>query len=647
MVAFKTQLEEIRTALKAVQAQRIALRKDPSPTADDLGDVALSKPVQDLFVRLQQEVKRDVDRYVPHEEKMEAQEQTPPEGSVPPVEGAPAIPPVAPSPPVMQQDLSATPLPKDIYTSHLSRLLTPYFTKQAEEGVEPPKQDISPEATRLLRMMQREVARMGEHLGDYGPTGLGALQKMRKAEAYLLEGNISGAWRLLKAAKASAPHNNTLSYLLSQIQYYQACHGQTDQLPDARSEASKSGAMTDTISSTILQVYRYDAIIAECGFSEKRAMEWVREFYLLDSEQLTGPGGLANNNAIPFKTWILLSTTPVSGWGDYEFNALASLVTDTIGGAAFYLHLLRGKVLLEANNRSIFPPGVEDIESMLADAYATYLDFMATFHKWDEHVPRVSWSVRNRFLLDFKQVSRIPTFDEILLNIALSGRAYEHKSLPVNEFIDRGYEKENYWRLWAIVLAPKYDGASRVVNLLPAHEISIELELYSQFDGLLDALHQEEQRLIDQTTFDRTEPYMSMLTMDHLLAAGTQNSNPRRQFMPTTPPFNNYYHTWSSMAGKAIFPSKLIREISMNGGFASTQEVVAAFQGAFMLINDPNYGLEAQQKNALKTSSKKKGLFSSSGGGGESDMGMTQLFMYVFIPLSIATFIIFFVAGIF
>jgi hypothetical protein len=635
MAELKAILQDLRSKVRDIQIERTRLRSHGPLEATDLASLTLSPAVGRVLARLVEEVEQDSRVYAPPAQQVEE--------DLPPSQDNPASPDAAtlPTMPPAQDELD---LPTDVYTKHwvaeLKRTLIPR-AKVAEEESLDKRGRLSPPARKLYDRVARETKRMADNLDNFGPLGLGTLQKIRKAESYLLDNNIGSALRLLKDARGSDPHNNTLAYTLAQAEYFQVMHGHKDALPDARSEARKSGAISDTIDQRVLQHFRYDAIACERPFSDKKALEWLQEFYLLDPEQTGGHEGLLKHDGIHLKSWLMLSTIPSELWNDYVFNSLEGLVKNTVGGVALYLHLFRSKVIQEMDARSVPPANLHNLEDQIGKAYTVYKRIYESFQKsWSTPLPK-TWTVRNRYLTAIKTAAPLPSFDEVFLHTALSGRAYEHFAHPVDNLHAKGMDKDNYWRLWAVALAPETEG--RISNLIPVVEIGIEHSFYDDCAQALETLKQEEKKRTDPATWDEAKSKMMHFSLDHLLAVATRSQNPRQNFVPTTQPFNHYYHTWIKETPQDIFPSTLIEINASNGAFGSCQEVLVALEGAATLIDDPHYGIKAQQKAALMAD--KKGGFAFAGL--QADMGVGQMVTYIFLPIVAISFVAFVIMSIF
>jgi hypothetical protein len=638
MDELNTLLQNLRTKVRDIQTERTRLRSHAALEPTDLGNVSLSSAVNRVMAKLVEEVEKDSFVFA---------SPPPAEGDAPSPEGEDITPETEESPPLQP----ASPLPQDqldlpaeAYTAHwvanLKRTLIPR-RKVAEDESLDKRGRLPPPTQRLYDRVARETKRMADGLDGFGPLGLGTLQKIRKAEAYLLDNNIGSALRLLKDARGSDPHNNTLAYILSQTEYFQVMQGHKDALPDARNEARKSGAISDTIDQRTLQHYRYDAIACERPFSDKKALEWLQEFYLLDPEQTGGQEGLLKHDGMHLKGWLTLSTISADLWNDYVFSSLDGLIKNTVGGVTLYLHLFRPKIVQEIKTRPVPPANMQELEMLIGKSYTTYKKIHDHFQKyWATPLPK-TWTVRNRYLSAFREAAPLPTFDEVFLHIALSGRSYEHFAYPVDNLHARGMDKDNYWRLWAVALAPETEG--RISNLLPVEETGIEHAFYGACAQILDMLKQEEQKRIDTTTWNEAKPKMSRFSIDHLLAVATRSQNPRQNFAPTTQPFNHYYHAWIRETPKEILPSTLIDINSANGAFGSCQEVLVTLEGAASLIDDPHYGIKAQQKAALST--EKKGRFPLTAF--QADMGVGQMITYIFLPLAAISFVAFVIMSIF
>ena len=361
MSTLSEQTEKLKTASRKVQHARIDMRKINPNEMPKTENLKLSNKIAEFFDFLTSRIREESNRYVEPTKPTEKKTGQEPQEEISNKE--PALPK-----PILK-------IPRSPFTSQIARQMDQYFSPQElpEAANQPITQKLLnmslPEQTLALQFI-REVTLMSDQLGNYGTTGLATLQKMRKSKSYVLDKNYSGAHRLLKAAKTSDPHNNTLAYIISQLEYFMVINShQTEFLPNARSEAQKASAINDNTLPHILLRYRYDCISCEAPLSDKRAIEWIQESYMLDPEQMQGQGGLTRHEALHLKTWVLLSDTPSKLWGDYIFTSMQGLITNTVGGASFYLHLLRKKTLDEISKRPVPPKGVKEIEDIISHAY--------------------------------------------------------------------------------------------------------------------------------------------------------------------------------------------------------------------------------------------------------------------------------------
>ncbi|MFZ2619641.1 MAG: hypothetical protein WAX89_02105 [Alphaproteobacteria bacterium] len=633
MSRLQDEVKNLANKAKGVQKQRSDMRKSRDLVGIDLDRLNPSRDVTKLFERLQQEIKQETKRYtmaaVAAPEAPAADEMSQfiagIDTAIPPT-AAPAAPaPAAPVP----ADAPFQPLPRGPFTHHFANTIERAFQQtysNALVGHSLPER-------RLFDLIETEVQRISDSLASFGSAGLNTLQKLRKASSYVGENNLGACLRLLKGAKATDPNNNVLAYLISQIGYFQAANGHGDALPDARNEGQKCGAVTDLVPAEVLMQYRYDSAVCERGFTDKKPFDWLVEFYLLDAEQM-GVAGLTKAQAMHLKSWLLLATIPTQHWNDYVFGCMKGMAMHTVGGAAFYVHVLRPKVMTEMKNRAVPPAAVQEIETALSSAYAAYLEIAGAFQTgWVERgTGSNAWTVRNRFLTDFKAVSAIPQFDEVLLHVSLDGRGYEKDAFPTNEFKAKGYPKELYWRLWSVSITPE----ERVTQILPVSETALESSFYRDSDILLTTFKEVENGLIKQEQWKEVEPLLLRLSMDHILAAGTRSPKPRNKFYPTVPPFSGFYREWE-VTDKTPRVSVLLAESAARGAFASIQEVMVSFEGAALLLEDPRYGLKAQQEYALEQLKRKgQGFITNMA----SSMSIGQMILYIFVPLAVMSFLV-------
>lgn len=453
-------------------------------------------------------------------------------------------------------------------------------------------------AARFQALLDNELKSLTEESALLGKVGAAFVPKLKNAEQAFQAGRHADAVTILRSALRNEPHNGILLFITSQFQYFMASNGQQDALPMAREMAQKAMIFSERLPPDKLTHYRYHSVATEAGLDMERALGWIREHNLLDPTPMQKAAGLAAQEGLPLKTWAVLATIPANLWGEPELKAINKLVQHVVGGGALYLALLRPRLAEATLGRKEPHPLIDKIENDLATTLGLYQAIATPLEKFPAGNGQLPWLIRTRYLNALAVVPR-PTFDQVLLNICLNGDRWEEGAYPEPETQNAlGEQGLNYWRLWTYALTLKKE--SRQPHLLPTAETLAETEILADADALLATLRQGENTRIRPMAWEEIKPWMIRWQIDHLLAAGTGTNQPRDKFMPQVSPFNTLYRRWNEPPAAGLLSSEMIYSTAQRGGFADLSEILAAFEGAFRLIDDPAYGLHATQKRALK-----------------------------------------------
>lgn len=463
---------------------------------------------------------------------------------------------------------------------------------------------LPPEMRACYVFMSHEIAMLTDEQAHRNAMVAPALlTKMRQAMTALSEGRSNDTVTLLKNALNGDPHNHTLLAMLSQVLYLAASTGKQTVLPEAREHAQRSTIYSEKIPPNKLALYRYLAMVTELGFGHERCMQWLRETGFLDPQALGTPEGLVAHKGLHLRAWAMLAQMPISLWEESEYQALKTIVTHTVGGAAMYLIWFR-PALLQAQANSKTPlPLVEEIERFVNTSYIAFNDVAKNMQALPLATSALPWFLRVRFLNTMAQIAPLPTFDQALCMVALDGQGYREDVFPDKE-LRHVLEDSSlaYWRLWCMVMTPYKD--VRQPYLLPAEETVQDGPLLTMCDQFLNELHQAEQRRIKPQLWDDLQPWLNNWRVEHLLAAGVGTNKPRGHFMPNLVPYTHFYRKWQEPAPVATLPSVVIRQTAERGAFSGIFEILAAFEGAIRLLDDPAYGLVQGQKRALSEAKK-------------------------------------------
>lgn len=428
------------------------------------------------------------------------------------------------------------------------------------------------------------------------------LNKLRQVQQAVAAGRLTDGRTLLRNLQRADPHNPTVSYLLSQLEYLNTGLGHGGSLPEARDQAQRSITPSERTTPAQLFRYRYEAIVTELPHSPDRALEWLRDSSFLNPELLQQEEGLTALKGLLLMGWVILGRIPASLWQDTETTALATLVEQVTGGAFLYAAFLRAPLLAELPQRKHPLAHVQGIEAALQTASLLHAHAAQGAAQVQGELKEPPWLVKIRYAQAVLSALPPPTFDQVLLNVALSGQQWL-RSTPT-QALHQALEDRAvaYWRIWALSITPQRD--RRQPHLLPFDEIHAELPIATEVEALLRELSEHEQSLLKPELWEQLQPYMPRWTLDHLLAAGTGSNKPRSAFSPTLAPYAGLYNSWALPSAQGVLASHIIWATAQKGGFASWFEVLAAIEGATRLATDPIHGLKPTQKQALSQAKK-------------------------------------------
>lgn len=462
-----------------------------------------------------------------------------------------------------------------------------------------PTEGLAPAMAACATILRHELAAMLEENSRKATVAPALLGKVRQAVQAFIEQRPIDAVTLLKNVLHSDPHNHNILAILSQILYAMAASGAQTTLHDARDHGQRSTIFTDKITPEKLAYFRYLAIVSELAFGPEKALEWLRETAMLKAADMAGPKGLFAQRGIYLRAWAVLATIPLNLWGEAEYTALRDMVLKVVGGGAVYLAWFRTPLLQAASLDKAHHPAVEEIERVLYGARLNHEETASALHQLPLQTSDKAWLLRVRYLHGIVRVAPIPALDQTLAHIALDGHAWTENMPPDAELkaiVD--HRDISYWRVWALVVTPYKD--VRQPYLLPADETMRDGDMLAGCDQMLASLREAEEARIKQHLWDELRPWMVRWQLEHLLAAGTGSNKPRTRFAPSLPPYTHFYRNWQEPPVTALLASDLIAENASRGAFASMFEVLAAFEGAYRLLDDPVHGLLNTQKRALE-----------------------------------------------
>jgi len=562
-------LKELRQLYEKQQSARQNLRFDSEPSLPALGSatIPLSAAVQNIFTTLSAGILKERQRLKPDT-------ISPQEPSVPPVVHSHEIP---------------TPLKALALPIIGQPTLLPCITDTTINPAVNPS---------VLAFLQEEYAHLSSFQEGQSATPAAMLLKLRDAMGAYGEGRTADTITLLKNALNGDPHHQGLLACLGQVLYSMAANGVATALPEAREYAQRSMLGTERHRPARLEIYQYLAIIGERAFSTERTLLWLRSSGLLNPLPLQGTSGLLANRSATLRAWGVFATIPPSLWEDSEITQLKMLVSDVVGGAALYLHWLRPALLQYMAGRKVPNTDAKAIEDMLGRSWQRFehLNKSLTNFPIAPHSP--PWLIKVRFVNTMSSLMPTPEFDIILCNIALNAQRWSDSADPQREvqlWLD--VQSFQYWRLWAQTLAGMKD--PQRANPFPADEAALDLALLAEANTLVGMLHNLERQQIKAELWEELKPWLTRWQPEHLLAMATGSNQPRQRFAPSVTPFNVLYRKWQEPYIKAYLTSEVIAEVAKRGGFANWPEALTALEGALRLLDDPCYGLLANQQRAL------------------------------------------------
>ena len=436
-----------------------------------------------------------------------------------------------------------------------------------------------------------------------GIESISFMQKLKRILRSVGEQRIEEAVILSRNAKKDEPHNNTISFILSQILYFKACHNHAECLPEAREEAKRACTYVESLNEKKLLRYRYHSIATERHFSPEKALDIMREYYMTNPESLTGKEGISANYFYNLRCWIILGTIPTNMWRIFEAESLKEITTKAIGGSLIYIYYLRKSVLEEINQGSdLFKEQFTDIEQLLSVFYNNYnhakniIDSQFDTKFTIKNSPPYLWITSHRCIQYFLSIAPVPSSDEILMHCSLDAHLCETKSYPEVNMVRIGLENTDYWRSWAISLTPFL--SNRRSELIPLQRLAESKTLFPIYNDLLSKLEKLEREFVNIDEWEELEPFMPLYAYENLLEIG--NSGPNTQLLRTKEdaPFLSYYRKWRKEATPNPVPSEIIKRHALSASFINFKEVHVFFEGVYRVFSSPQYNLEQHLENA-------------------------------------------------
>ena len=274
----------------------------------------------------------------------------------------------------------------------------------------------------LQQIFARELQFVEENQ-QYLAYSVATVTRIKKAVDAITDGRIADGITIIRDAKRDDPHNNTLSFLLSQLCYYRSRNGMTEFLPEARNEAKKSCHAAEDANMYMLRLYRYSYVVNEFLFDKPRAIEIMRNYYLLNPEAMLEKDGILTHNGFHLKCWLLLTQIPESSWTDFEYKSLAKVVSSAPAGIFIYINYFKPMFAerLKEDPPENLQPFVEleqRIRQAKANYDAVYNAIQTNFEKTGKlkNEPKYMWTLEHRYLRTFLGAVQPPSFAEVMMH---------------------------------------------------------------------------------------------------------------------------------------------------------------------------------------------------------------------------------------
>ncbi|MFZ2586991.1 MAG: hypothetical protein WAZ18_02535 [Alphaproteobacteria bacterium] len=495
------------------------------------------------------------------------------------------------------------------HMAHMGVISRPLYQGQGNEAL--------PRGVRqLMAFITAEVNEVGVEAAAFSGGSGAYLNKLKNVLAAFQSQRYGDVHTVLKSILRNDPHNPMVLFLMAQFLYFMVSNGHKEMLPEAREITPKAMHLNEKLSTDKLAAYRYWCVVAEMAHDPARAMGWIREHGLLHVAPMKSEAGLWAGQGIGLKAWALMAKVDVALWSEAEFEMLKELVLDVVGGGMVYMALLRGRLQEASLGRKDPFPHIPEIEQALTRMYTKYMEVAPALTLMMDNETSVPWLVRQRYFQAIKQAAGKPMFDHVLLHVAVNGEHWAAGYPDAELHAALADPNTSYWRMWALTLGEKGEGFA--ARPLDAAEALQDASLFGDFNRVLDVLRAQEQQRIKHEVWNEVKPWLIRWQMDHLLAAGTGNSHPREALMPKAPLLRVLYRRWSQPQASGYVASEMIFHTAQHGAFAGVNEVLAALEGAYRLLDDPNHGLVATQKRALQAAKQQNpGQFGALSMGGD------------------------------
>lgn len=546
---------------------------------------------------------------------------------------APSFPPVSPDDlDLYFHHLHVHPLMNSVRTDAINTILT---TMPADEQG-------------LYALFYNEIETASKNIATSG-LSIGAMQKAKRVLEIMASGRLQDAITYLRRTRNEEASSRTLSFMLSQALYFLAHHGHKDKLPEARSEANRSCIFGDKVDPYQLLRYRYFYMTAEYALDRKRALELMREFYLISPEVFATTQGVAVHEGINLKSLLLLAALDAKDWGSYELEAIATLANTVMGGALIYIHFFRPKIL---TRMQLEPENFEAYKSIEQDLAGYWQHHQRTESYLREHFndqgiaingPKNLWTVPARFVHIFLTQARIPQADEVLMNISLDAKKFFIDCTTDTLLRKKGLVGINLWYVWSRKLTPYPQIHSD--DVLPFDRIVSDAPALVIYHQILQEIIQQEGQYTTSEKWEQALPHLAPLVYQQILEAGAGQAFHPTQRGPELPHMRPYYDMWSTTIEDNPLLSYALGQRAQWGAFWNLEEIQTALDGCELIMADPIWSLGARMRIAFRHHLKDRAALDTTSKQARQEAMRAHFaglwwFYFLLLPLGLITFVV-------
>lgn len=638
---FSEQLAQARQELSLIR--RMPPKREPIKRLDDhelrAMPYRLTQHNIDILEYFRAVAMADVNRYAPPPEPEEKNKPAKP-GVKSAEEAAPA-PEVQPAifPHVDKADL-------DLYFHHLR--IRSLVDNIGNEALNAQLATVKPDERGLYSIFYNEIENASKNIATSGMS-VSSMQKAKRVLEIIAGGRLQDAITYLRRTRNEEASSRTLSFMLSQALYFLAHRGHKDKLPEARSEGNRSCVFGDKVDPYQLLRYRYFYMTSEYAFDRKRALDLIREFYLISPEVFTTAHGLAVHEGINLKSLILLSALDGRDWGTYELESVETMARTAIGGALIYIYFFRGKIL---DRMQIENEGFELYKQMEQNLAGLWQYHLRTENYVKEHFntqglvnngPKNLWTTPSRYIHVFLTNSRIPSADEVLMNISLDAKKFFTDTETDKLLRKKGLVGLNYWYIWSRKVAPYPQLHSD--DILPFDRLVSDAPALLIYQQLVQEIVQHEGQYTSSEKWPQALPHLTPLVYQQVLEAGAGQAFHPTQRGPELPSMRPYYDMWSATVEDSPLLSEALSQRAQLGAFWNLEEVQTALDGCELIMNDPVWSLGARMRIAFRHFLKDRAAMDTTSKHARQEAVREHFaslwwFYFLLLPLGLITFLV-------